>query len=88
MIPVIVKDSIQYAELDTLTNDSLYLNIKYVFPPINTFAIKYKIPNKEIFIVNYEQCNKKKFNFGIGAGIFLGTKGIDAGVLAGIYYQF
>ncbi len=85
---VIIKDSIQIAELDTLTTDSLYLNVKYIFPPINTFSIKYKLPSKEIFIVNYEQCNKRKFNLGVGAGVFMGTKGVDVGILAGVYYQF
>lgn len=84
---IVIKDSIQYAEMDTLTNDSLYLNVKYYLPPINSFMIKYKLPSREM-IINHMIQDKRNINFGIGAGIFAGTKGIDFGILVGIYYQF
>lgn len=66
------------AEIDTTFRDNLYLNVKYISPPINSFDIKYKLPD----------CNlirpESKFKISYGIGIFLGTKGIDGGVYLGL----
>lgn len=80
-------DTAMVAEVDTLTSDSLYLNIKYYFPPFNYFDIKYQLNVLKEKEIVYEK--EKKYLFNVGVGGYIGTSGAGVGIYIGIpLYKF